>query len=174
VKLRQVLRAPLRAVEIDRHGRRPLGDGRFDVIVVPGCTVREDGTASGALRRRVGLGVSLWRQRRAPILVFSGRGRGGRVEADVMGEIALGSGVPARAIELERQAMNTADNARLCREMLGVDRVLIATDFSHVLRCEREFGRWFDIARGAGVPLSSRSRVRMALMEALRECWADR
>ncbi|MEZ4319068.1 MAG: YdcF family protein [Myxococcota bacterium] len=171
MRLRSLLVAPVRAIRIDRHGMRPLGPGVWDAIVVPGCLVRDDGTPSGALRRRMDHGIALWRDGRAPVLVCSGLGRGGRPEADVMRDLALAAGVPEDAVLRERGSMNTAENARLTAGLLGAASVLVATDASHVVRCEREFGRWFDRVRATGVPLAPRSRARMAVREALREAW---
>lgn len=169
MRVRGLLVAPVRALQIDRYGARPLPDGTFDAIVVPGCLVYRDGRPSPALVRRVDHGVRLFEDGRAPLLAFSGRGRGGRPEAEVMRELALDAGVPDASIVIEAASMTTAENARMTHGVLGGGRIVVATDTTHVLRCEREFGRWFDEVVGTGTPLSRRSRVRAALREALRE-----
>ncbi len=171
LRLARMASVPALAVRIDRDGRRPVPSGAFDAIIVPGCLVHSDGRPSGALRRRVGWGVKLWRQRRAPLLVMSGRGTGGRAEAVVMAELAEAAGVPSTALVVEDRSMTTRENAAFCREIVEGDRVLIATDTTHARRCARLFGHHFDDAIGVGVPLSGRSRVRMALREAVIEAW---
>lgn len=168
--LRRLLLAPLRARAIERYGRsRTVPAGEFDAIIIPGARVFDDGRPSPALIRRVELGCRLWRQDRAPLLVLSGRGRGPRPEAEAMAEIAEALGVTRESLVLETRAMSTEQNARYAAELIAARRILVATDSTHVLRCERVFGRYFEVAHAVGAPLGSRSRRRQALREALRE-----
>ena len=56
------------AVWLDRHGRRAPARDRYDAIVVLGCRVRPDGTASPALARRTRHAARLYREGLAPRL----------------------------------------------------------------------------------------------------------
>jgi uncharacterized SAM-binding protein YcdF (DUF218 family) len=170
-RLARLAAVPVLAWRIEQSGRRPVPSGAFDAIIVPGCRVHEDGRPSGALCKRVDFGVTLWRQRRAPLLVMSGRGGGGRPEAVVMAERAIEAGVPESALVVEDQSMTTLENAARVRERIDGNRVLVATDTTHARRCARIFGAQFEDAVAVGVPLAPRSRFRMALREAVIEAW---
>ena len=170
-RLARLLVLPVLAWRIDREGRRAVPSGAFDAIIVPGCLVHPDGQPSGALSRRVAWGVELWREGRAPVLVMSGRGRGGRPEATVMAELARRAGVPEEALRVEDRSMTTVENARFSRAVVDGERVLIATDTTHARRCARLFGAEFQHVVATGVPMAPRSRIRMAVREAVIEAW---
>jgi uncharacterized SAM-binding protein YcdF (DUF218 family) len=69
--------------------------------------------------------AELYRERYAPVLVFSGKeganteGRFSATEAEIFGEIARSGGVHSEAILLEKEARNTGENVRFSRELLG-------------------------------------------------------
>jgi uncharacterized SAM-binding protein YcdF (DUF218 family) len=111
--LARALGAPLTL----RHSFR-----RADAIVVLGSPLRPDGQIGAALDERVRAGVALWRLGAAPIVCVTGGGPPGRAEADAMAERALGLGLPAAALRIERASRNTAENARLTAVLLGTDR----------------------------------------------------
>jgi uncharacterized SAM-binding protein YcdF (DUF218 family) len=69
--------------------------------------------------------AELYREKLAPLLVFSGKeganteGRFSATEAEVFGDIARCCGVPSEAILLEKEARNTGENVRFSRTLLA-------------------------------------------------------
>jgi uncharacterized SAM-binding protein YcdF (DUF218 family) len=157
------------AIMLDAHGRAPLPDGPYDAIVVPGCAVRQDGTASGALARRTTHAVALWHEGVAPRIVFTGGvGRFFPSEARVAGDLAQAAGVPSDAIILEEQSTSTESNARLAAALsaeMSDWRIVVTTDGYHCWRCKRLFGRYFARTEAVGSIPGTRLRVRGALRE---------
>ncbi|MCB9762483.1 MAG: YdcF family protein [Alphaproteobacteria bacterium] len=159
------------ALALDRYGQRTPPPGPWDAIVVAGCRVRPDGTASLALRRRVELGVALWQQGLAPRIVMTGGlGDHAPTEAQAAADVARELGVPRRAILLEDRSTSTEENARNAATIAG-PRVLVVTDAYHVARAERVFGRYFDEAVGVGSVGPLDARTRGALREVAAIGW---
>jgi len=148
-----------------------LTDEQADAIVVLGCRLFPGGVASERLRRRVTLGIGLYRKGVAPSLVMSGGGTGAVAEASVMRDLAREAGVPETALLLEARSRNTFENAantaRLLRDA-GKSRVVLVTDRVHLPRAARLFrGAGLDVVGAAGVPASSARRaIAGALYEA--------
>ncbi len=118
--------------------RRPA-----DAVVVLGARVYADGTPSLALADRVRTASRLVLEGRAPILIVSGGpGDGHAHETDAMRALALRLGVPAGAIVVDRDGIDTdhtADNtARILRGMAldhaGRPRVLAVSHGYHLPR----------------------------------------
>ncbi len=87
------------------------GTTRFDALIVLGCPANGDGSPSLEERERVMEAVREYRAGRASHVIFSGGAAYNRfVEADVMARLAAANGVPAEAIEEDRQARNTIEN----------------------------------------------------------------
>lgn len=135
-----------------------------DAIVVAGCPPRADGRPSPALYRRVRLGVDLWQQGRAPILVFSGGGAP-VTEAEAAARMAQEAGVPPHAIRCEPEATSTEENALYTSRILGPVRIVVVTDAWHAWRCQRVFQRHFPAVEAVGVPVSWRNWLLMAPRE---------
>src|SRR5438046_10572000 len=92
-----------------RSGKTPRGlssPTAADAIVVLGCRVRADGTPSRQMRRRVALGVALYDNGAAPLLLLTGGGTP-LSEALVMAGLATASGVPSAALVCETASRNT-------------------------------------------------------------------
>ena len=159
------------AILLDAYGRKPLLDGPFDAIVVPGCAVRKDGTASGALTRRAHHAVQLWKDGIAPRIIFTGGvGRYPPSEAAVAGDLAHAAGVPKEIIMLEEHSTSTEANARLAAELSAemMDwHIVVATDGYHCWRCKKLFGRHFARVEIAGSTPGTRLRIRGALREVM-------
>jgi uncharacterized SAM-binding protein YcdF (DUF218 family) len=158
----------LGAFALDAYGRRELGPGTYDAIVVAGCKVDPGGEPSPTLRRRVRRAVELYREGRAPLLVFTGGvGDHPPAEAEVAARVAVGMGVAPAAIVREDRSTTTEENARFSAAVVppSVRRVLVVSDTYHVLRCEWLFGRHYDEARGTGSVPGPWVRVRYALRE---------
>ncbi len=82
-----------------------------DAIVVVGGGVGESGKAGSGYQERVQHAVELYRQGRAPRIVFASGYTFALPEAEVMKELAVARGVPAEAILLETKGKNTRDQA---------------------------------------------------------------
>lgn len=143
--------------------------GAVDVIAVPGCGVRDDGSPSACLDRRVRAAVELWKAGRAPKIVLSGGRTGGpKAEAVVGAELAQTLGVPPGALKLEVEAQNTWGNAvytaRLLREP---QRVLVVTDTGHLWRATHLYAAHHAAVLGHAVATPWDDAAWLALREAL-------
>lgn len=91
-------------------------------------------------------GARLYLQDKAPLIILSGGGinRYGESspEADDMAEIVEAMGVPRSALILERESLNTYQNAVKTKEILdarGIDQVLLVTSAVHMPRSLKIF-----------------------------------
>jgi uncharacterized SAM-binding protein YcdF (DUF218 family) len=136
---------------------------RADAIVVLGCSLFPGGRPSERLRRRVALGVTLYREGAAPLLVMSGGGAGAIAEATVMRDLAREAGVADAAVLLETDSRNTFENAANTARLLhriGKSRIVLVSDRAHLPRASRMFRRaGLEVAGAAGVPASSMRRA---------------
>jgi uncharacterized SAM-binding protein YcdF (DUF218 family) len=135
---------------------------------VLGCRLFPDGRPSQRLRRRVTLGVGLYRDGAAPLLVLSGGGDGPVAEAAVMYELAREGGVPQTALLLEAESRNTFENAANTARLLhaaGKSRVILVSDRLHLPRAARLFRQaGLDVVGVAGVPASSMRRAATGML----------
>jgi uncharacterized SAM-binding protein YcdF (DUF218 family) len=109
-----------------------------DAIVVLGAA-QYDGKPSPVLRARLDHALELWKQRVAPLIIFTGgMGLGDTTsEAAVGRRYALSHGVPDTAIALENRGVTTSQSmhavATLMRARPG-QRVILVSDPFHMLR----------------------------------------
>ena len=133
-----------------------------------GCRLFPGGRPSERLRRRVRLGVGLYREGAAPLIVMSGGGTGPVGEAAVMRDLAQEAGVPETALLLEPESRNTFENAANTARLLheaGKSRVVLVSDRAHLPRAARLFRRaGLDVVGVAGVPASSMRRAMGAVL----------
>lgn len=161
------------ALWLDAQGGGPAPEGSWDAIVVAGCRVDPTGQPSLALQRRARLGVQLWQEGRAPVVVFTGGlGTYAPTEARAAADYAAGLGLPAEATLLEEGSTSTEENARMAAALLRsegrpAERVLLVTDAYHTLRAGRVFRRFFPEVRPVGSQPSPSVRARGALREVL-------
>ena len=159
----------LGALFLDRYGQRPLPEGTFDAVIVPGCAVRSDGSASGALRRRTLHAVELWKTGRAnKILLTGGGGKYPPSEAAVAAKLAQDAGVTVDDLLLEHTSTTTEENARFSSQMSAEMvhwSIIVASDGYHCWRCKRLFSRYFAHVTTAGSIPSRRLRIRGAFRE---------
>lgn len=115
------------------------------IVVLARGGVDPDEVLSNASLRRTLLGVALYREGLAPLLVFSGGGEGGgRGEAAVRAELARGFGVPAAAVLAASPARNTREEAVVVRRLLGdrgIERILLVADPVDMSRTRAVFER---------------------------------
>ena len=125
----------------------------YDAIIVLGAQVKQDGSLSVALERRLTVALDAYRQ--SPQTIITCGAQGGnepRAEGDVMREWLIGQGVDPERVVAETSSYNTRQNlqnARAIMDNLGLSRALIVTSDYHVARalllCEQ-----------AGIPASGR------------------
>ena len=136
---------------------RPDTNGKADAIVVMGAGVVAECVPNQNAVRRVLLGARMWREGRAPIMVFTGGSDQRSCPVAVaMARMAQDIGVPASVVHIETTSLTTRENgehtAPLLRK-LGVRRVLVVTDRLHMRRSAGTFARLgFEIER-ASVPI---------------------
>jgi len=116
-----------------------------DAIVVFGARVYADGRCSDALADRVRTGSRLYLDGLAQRLIFSGGpGDGAIHETEAMKQMAIRMGVPAGAIVLDEQGINTratVENTCAMFKALGVKRVLVVSHFYHLPRIKMSYQR---------------------------------
>lgn len=114
----------------------PIGDS--DVIIVLGAQVKEDGTPSVALERRLTAALESYRQDRQLIIVCGAQGGNEpRPEGDVMRDWLLARGVPDEDVVAETESFNTRENlthAKAIMEERGLREALVVTSDYHVAR----------------------------------------
>lgn len=127
----------------------------YDIAIVLGAALRDDGSPRPPLLRRVRHAVELHRQGVAPRLLMSGGlVRGPLPEAWVMRDLALGAGVPGDAVLIEDASRDTVDNVRLSLAMLagtGWRRLLVVSDVHHLPRALWAF-RHYGVAADGSAP----------------------
>jgi uncharacterized SAM-binding protein YcdF (DUF218 family) len=114
-----------------------------DAIVVLGARAYADGRPSDALADRVRTAAQLYNAGYAPRLIMSGGpGDGVLNEPEVMRDYAVKLGVPADAIHLDPQGLNTAatvtNTLPILRE-LDCRRVLVVSHFYHLPRIKLSY-----------------------------------
>src|SRR5262245_13294193 len=123
-----LLARPLKVVE------QPL---QADCIVVFAGGVGESGKAGGGYQERVKQASELYRRGYAQHLVFSSGFVFAFPEAEIMRTLAVETGVPASAIELETRASNTHENVEFSQRILnahGWKRALVVSSPYHMRR----------------------------------------
>jgi uncharacterized SAM-binding protein YcdF (DUF218 family) len=131
---------------------------RADAIVVLGAGVSDECTLNDYSLRRTLLGTRLYKDGRAPLVLFTGGARTGTrcAVASVMADVAREAGVPASAVMLETAAHDTHQNAEYSAPILnrlGVRSILLVTDRLHMTRSELCFATFGFAVRRASVPL---------------------
>lgn len=96
---------------------------KFDIILLLGMRLYDDGTADSTTIGRVDMAAKLWKEGLAPVIVASG-GQGynekhDRKQADVMAELLIERGVPNEAIIREDKSRTTVFNVEYTQELLG-------------------------------------------------------
>lgn len=114
----------------------PVGDS--DVIIVLGAQVKEDGTPSVALERRLTAALESYQEKPQLIIVCGAQGiNEPRAEGDVMRDWLIEKGVRPEDVVAETASFNTRENlvyARAIMEHRGLSQALIVTSDYHVAR----------------------------------------
>jgi vancomycin permeability regulator SanA len=113
-------------------------DDSADVAVVPGNTVRPDGSPSPRLAARLDRALELYRAGRVPLIFVSGGvGKEGWDESEVMRGYLIDRGVPTCAVIADNdggRTLATAVNLRRVMVQQKLTSALVVTQYFHVPR----------------------------------------
>jgi uncharacterized SAM-binding protein YcdF (DUF218 family) len=162
---------------------------RFDAIIVLGTPADSDGNPTPEQLARTMEGVREYERDVAPRLIFTGGAAHNQsVEAKVMARTAEAQGIPASAIFIEPEAMDTIHNACYAVRIMkahGWHSAEVVTSASHLPRAGLIFNRlpveWRGHAAPPLEPESTSSLNATSLMETLKTFryltyagWAER
>ena len=132
----------------------PVGDS--DVIIVLGAQVKEDGTPSVALERRLTAALESYLEKPQLIIVCGAQGTNEpRAEGDVMRDWLIARGVRSEDVVAETASFNTRENlvyARAIMEHRGLAQALVVTSDYHVARALELCRQTGILATGKGSP----------------------
>ena len=132
----------------------PVGDS--DVIIVLGAQVKEDGTPSVALERRMTAALESYLEKPQLIIVCGAQGiNEPRAEGDVMRDWLIEKGVRPEDVVAETASFNTRENlvyARTIMEHRGLSQALVVTSDYHVARALELCRQTGIAATGKGSP----------------------
>jgi uncharacterized SAM-binding protein YcdF (DUF218 family) len=115
------------------------------IVVLARGGVDADGVLTNASLRRTLLGVTLYKNGLAPLLVFSGGiSPDGLDEAAVRAALAGGLGIPAGAVLIASPVRSTRDEGAVLRRLLeprGIRRILLVADPVDMPRTRAVFER---------------------------------
>jgi uncharacterized SAM-binding protein YcdF (DUF218 family) len=116
---------------------------RVDCIVVLGAQVMDDGRLTKSLQNRVDAAIQYYKDGRAPVLIMSGgTGINDVNESEAMAAYAIGHGVAAEDIYIDRNGVNTehtAENTVSLAQELGFRRIGATSSFYHMARIKMLF-----------------------------------
>ena len=116
---------------------------KADVIVVLGNKVERDGTPSRRLQCRLDCALRLYREELAPVIIVSGGlGKEGHPEAEVMRDALVQAGVPADAITVDNEGVDTFSTALNTKRIMRdrrLESVIIVSSFYHIPRTRMIF-----------------------------------
>ena len=125
-----------------------------EAILVLGAQVKEDGSLSLALNRRLSLARAEYLQNPQLIITCGGQGPDEPApEGDVMRNWLISQGVPAEQVLAETSSINTRKNLEHAKSMMeerGLTRALIVTSDYHVPRALALCGKLGIEASGVG------------------------
>ncbi len=112
--------------------------GEYDAIIVLGAQVKQDGTPSVALQRRMEAALESYNERPVLMIVCGAQGPDEpRAEGDVMRDFMLDHGVPPSDVVAETASFNTRENLEYAQAILaehGLSRALIVSSDYHIPR----------------------------------------
>ncbi len=116
----------------------------YDAIVVLACGVGKDGLSEES-KRRVELGVDLFKKGKAKKILMSGsQSNGVATESELMKEYAILLGVPNSRILIENESIDTISSAYFVGKIarsLGWKRIVVVTSSFHARRTSFIFKR---------------------------------
>jgi SanA protein len=122
------------ALRYDSHIYEVADAPSKPVAVIFGAQVRGD-RLSTMLADRVRTGADLYHAGKVQVLLMSGDNQSLHYnEPDAMRDYAIGLGVPAEAIKLDRGGIRTYDTCYRAREIFGYEDVILVTQDFHLDR----------------------------------------
>lgn len=119
--------------------------GEFIVVLGGGVDVFENRVELGKhTTRRIVKALELYKKHPRKIVVTGGVVTKGIPEADVMAQVLVELGVNPSDILVERNARNTAENARYTFELIGNRPITLVTSVTHMRRALKLFKEKFD------------------------------
>ena len=147
----------------------PVGDS--DVIIVLGAQVKEDGTPSVALERRLTAALESYQEKPQLIIVCGAQGiNEPRAEGDVMRNWLIEKGVRPEDVVAETASFNTRENliyARAIMEHRGLSQALVVTSDYHVARALELCRQTGISATGKGSPSKPEYFIKNHIREGL-------
>ena len=147
----------------------PMEDS--DVIIVLGAQVKEDGTPSVALERRLTAALESYQADSQLIIVCGAQGANEpRPEGDVMRDWLIGRGVRPEDVVAETASFNTRENliyARAIMEHRGLSQALVVTSDYHVARALELCRQTGISATGKGSPSKPEYFIKNHIREGL-------
>ena len=147
----------------------PMEDS--DVIIVLGAQVKEDGTPSVALTRRLTAALESYQADSQLIIVCGAQGANEpRPEGDVMRDWLIGRGVRPEDVVAETASFNTRENliyARAIMEHRGLSQALVVTSDYHVARALELCRQTGISATGKGSPSKPEYFIKNHIREGL-------
>lgn len=132
----------------------PIGES--DVIIVLGAQVREDGTPSVALERRLTAALESYMEHPQLIITCGAQGANEpRAEGDVMRDWLVERGVSEQDVVAETASFNTRENlvyAKAIMDHRGLTRALVVSSDYHVARALELCRQTGIAATGKGSP----------------------
>lgn len=120
----------------------------YDVVIVLGFDVREDGSLPEEGRSRVRAAATLLKGQRGKNLLLSGRVahvhkyQPAKTEAEAMADYAMAIGIPDKNITLEDKSRSTYENALFTKEIAKANnwtKIAVVTSQFHAQRAEYLF-----------------------------------
>ncbi len=125
---------------------------KFDVVVVLGFDVTEDGLLPNEGKSRVQLAADTLTSRESDVVIFSGdvshlhHYKPHKSEAESMKDYALTIGIREEAIITESKSKNTYENALFCKEIVDSHNwhsIILVTSKFHLSRAKHLFAKVF-------------------------------
>ena len=107
----------------------------YEVILVLGCGIKDNGEPSDMLEDRLKTGIALYQAGIAPKILLSGDHEYDDYnEVAVMKRVCLEAGVPEEAILCDRYGLSTYDSIVRAATLYDVERAVIVTQTYHLYR----------------------------------------
>ena len=110
----------------------------YDAIIVLGAQVKDDGTPSVALERRLKAAWEAYQEAPCLVICCGAQGKNEPLpEGTVMKQLLMKAGIPEERVIAETQSLNTRENLINAREILRsrqIEMVLVVTSDYHVPR----------------------------------------
>lgn len=107
----------------------------YDVILILGCGVKENGKPSDMLEDRLKTGISLYQAGAAPRIMLSADHESDDYnEIAVMKQFCLDAGIPEEAILCDRYGLSTYDSIVRASALFSIDSAIVVTQKYHLYR----------------------------------------